>query len=204
MSEERQKAIETLKGHLAHWERLLKEHICDETEGKNTIEAFKMSIASLEIDEAYQLMEEQPEFCANCIDREAVLKLFYDYKEQHSEDKKKYPMNYGTLCDMIRWIRELPSVLPKTVNMHYPPDSKSAYEKALLKAYADGQASIEPKQGHWIKYCSPRCGEQHYKCTACRYYINFGKWGEYYSKEFKYCPNCGARMVEPQESEDKE
>lgn len=71
------------------------------------------AIASLETDEAYQLMEEQPEVCANCIDREAALKLFYDYKEQHSEDKKKYPMNYGTLCDMIRWIRELPSVLPK-------------------------------------------------------------------------------------------
>ena len=59
MSEERQKAIETLKGHLAHWERLLKEHICDETEGKNTIEAFKMSISSLETDEAYQLEYER-------------------------------------------------------------------------------------------------------------------------------------------------
>ena len=59
--------------------------------------------------------------------------------------------------------------------------------------------SAEPKTGHWVKYGISRCGEQHYKCTSCGYYINFGQWGELYTKEFKYCPNCGARMIEPQE-----
>ena len=58
--------------------------------------------------------------------------------------------------------------------------------------------------GHWIKYGAPRCGEQHYQCTSCGYYINFGQWGELYTKEFKYCPNCGCRMVDPQENEEKE
>lgn len=62
----------------------------------------------------------------------------------------------------------------------------------------------KPKTGHWVKYGIPRCEEQHYKCTACGYYINFGQWGDFYTKEFKYCPYCGAEMVEPQESEDKE
>ena len=52
----------------------------------------------------------------------------------------------------------------------------------------------EPKTGRWIKYCMPRCGEQHYQCTSCEYYINFGQWGEVYTKQFKYCPNCGAKM----------
>lgn len=33
------------------------------------------------------------------------------------------------------------------------------------------------KKGHWIKYGMPRCEEQHYKCTLCGYYINFGRWG---------------------------
>lgn len=59
----------------------------------------------------------------------------------------------------------------------------------------------EPKTGHWIKYGSPRCGEQHYKCTSCGYYINFGQWGELYTKEFKYCSNCGFCMIELQENE---
>lgn len=57
----------------------------------------------------------------------------------------------------------------------------------------------EPKTGHWVKYGISRCGEQHYKCTSCGYYINFGQWGELYTKEFKYCPNCGARMSENNE-----
>lgn len=52
----------------------------------------------------------------------------------------------------------------------------------------------KPKTGHWVKYGIPRCGEQHYKCTSCGYYINFGQWGEFYTKEFKYCPNCGVKM----------
>lgn len=54
----------------------------------------------------------------------------------------------------------------------------------------------QPKVGRWIKYGVPRCGEQHYKCTSCGYYINFGQWGELYTKEFKYCPSCGAKMQE--------
>lgn len=61
------------------------------------------------------------------------------------------------------------------------------------------EALEEQKTGHWIKYGIPRCGEQHYKCTSCGYYINLGQWGELYTKEFKYCPNCGTRM----KSEDK-
>ena len=27
-------------------------------------------------------------------------------------------------------------------------------------------------------------------------------WGEVYTKQFKYCPNCKARMIESQESEE--
>lgn len=47
------------------------------------------------------------------ISRTEVLKLIYDYKENHSENRKEYPINYGTLIDMIRWIRNLPSVTPQ-------------------------------------------------------------------------------------------
>ena len=32
--------------------------------------------------------------------------------------------------------------ISRKADMHYPPESESAYEKALLKAYADGQESI--------------------------------------------------------------
>lgn len=69
-----------------------------------------------------------------------------------------------------------------------------AIKKSVIEALEQ-----EPKTGHWVKYGIPRCGEQHYKCTSCGYYINFGQWGELYSKEFKYCPNCGCRMAESEE-----
>lgn len=49
----------------------------------------------------------------DCISREKVLKLIYDYKENHSNDREHYPINYGTLIDMIRWVRNLPSVTPQ-------------------------------------------------------------------------------------------
>ena len=44
----------------------------------------------------------------------------------------------------------------------------------------------EPKTGHWID-----CKDW-YECSEC---------GESHSYCHKYCPYCGAKMVEPQESE---
>lgn len=52
------------------------------------------------------------------------------------------------------------------------------------------------KGGKWIKYSVERAGEQHYQCTNCKNYVNFGVWGDYYTKDFKYCPHCGVRMEE--------
>lgn len=46
-------------------------------------------------------------------------------------------------------------------------------------------------KGHWNII-----GHNCIKCNQC------GFERDYYNQS-KYCPNCGARMVEPQESEDK-
>lgn len=50
------------------------------------------------------------------------------------------------------------------------------------------------KKGRWVKYSFPRAGEQHYQCTNCKDYVNFGRYGDYYTKDFIYCPHCGAEM----------
>lgn len=47
------------------------------------------------------------------------------------------------------------------------------------------------KTGHWD---SRTC-----KCSECGYQIAFSEYAE---RKYKYCPNCGAKMVEPQESEE--
>lgn len=60
----------------------------------------------------------------------------------------------------------------------------------------------EPKTGEWIEQNDDYF--DWYECSECGY----GSEGEMqYSSEYdvrtNYCPNCGAKMVEPQESEDK-
>lgn len=55
----------------------------------------------------------------------------------------------------------------------------------------------QPKTGRWIKgkyrYDDIRYNDSSYKCNKCGRIVDF--------KE-NYCPNCGARMVEQQESEE--
>ena len=52
----------------------------------------------------------------------------------------------------------------------------------------------EPKTGHWY-YDEEREATGIYAiCSNCDETI-------YQTGDFKYCPNCGCRMVEPQESE---
>ena len=53
--------------------------------------------------------------------------------------------------------------------------------------------SVTPqrKTGKWIKYCY-----QNLSCSNCGYIA-----ADTDIDEYKYCPNCGCRMIEPQESE---
>lgn len=52
MSDDTRKDVNKLEKQLKKWESLLKEHKCDEQEGKETIKALKVAIASVETNEA--------------------------------------------------------------------------------------------------------------------------------------------------------
>lgn len=82
------------------------------------------------------------------------------------------------------------------------------YRKATLtKLYElikekNKESSDENIQGEWItqEVCPPEYHGKHF-CSKCgRQGLNEG-YKEYLSN---FCPNCGAKMVESQESEDKE
>ena len=74
---------------------------------KDDLKAFEMAISSLETDEAYNLMYEQPEFCEDCISRKAVFKIMDDIETAiHDGDGFQY-------SEWCRKVYELPSVLPK-------------------------------------------------------------------------------------------
>ena len=69
----------------------------------------------------------------------------------------------------------------------------------------------EPKTVHWIddneNEIDAQYGRHLYKCSECNEYANafVGGTEDWWDLEKpNYCPNCGCRMVEPQESEDNE
>lgn len=62
--------------------------------------------------------------------------------------------------------------------------------------------SQEPKTGHWIGIDEEP--HEDYECDKCGYTISTYTANIEPHTEYKYCPNCGAKMVEPQESEKTE
>lgn len=92
------------------------------------------------------------------------------------------------------------SILKHPSEMYQGTDGIVGYtfnpNRSNYEAFQLAIEELEKKGGKWIKYSVERAGEQHYQCTNCKEYVNFGMWGDYYTKDFKYCPHCGARMEE--------
>ena len=71
-------------------------------------------------------------------------------------------------------------------------DSKECYY-AIKQAIKDlSPVKQEPQTGHWIKTISENGITSAVRCSECGFEDN-----RYML--FRYCPNCGCRMVEPQE-----
>ena len=146
------------------------------------------------LDMAIKALEQEP--CGNAIDRAEAIKIASGY------------------CHPTNVAKELAKLPP--VN---PQPSGNAIDRKLVCAFIDGLISddgerekgleyirsmppVNPtKTGHWEQYgnswedkfkCS-ECGKEQPKILCGEQII--GHWSD-------YCPNCGCRMVEPQESEE--
>ena len=77
---------------------------------------------------------------------------------------------------------------------------KNAHTNGILRALLNGVATMpsvtpqEPKTGHWIAIENEEMDTIGYFCSVCDLPMET-------EEKTKYCPNCGAKMVEPQESE---
>lgn len=64
----------------------------------------------------------------------------------------------------------------------------------------------EPRTAHWIaKPYGNMLTKHRWECSEClgeHTDPETGKWHEVFDYKYPYCPNCGAKMVEPQESEE--
>ena len=101
--------------------------------------------------------------------------------------------NEDVLNDMLR--KTFPNVIfIRSINEGNKTQAIHFSEEWLNEEYK------EPKTGHWEQYGNS--WEDKYKCSECGKEQPKILCGEriigYWSD---YCPNCGAKMVEPQESE---
>ena len=67
------------------------------------------------------------------------------------------------------------------------------------------EPSVSCRKGHWIEVAQYSDGKHKIECSECGNYIfDRGHANSHNVKEkYKYCNYCGAKMVEPKESEDK-
>lgn len=114
----------------------------------------------------------------SCSDRHPI-KLWKHFLIMLEEENVKYMRRYERMMyknDKRRSkdIKQLPSVTPK------------------------------PKTGHWIEGQTDNPNIHNIICSRCiEGYPSKGHANSQYTREkFKYCPNCGAKMIEPQESEE--
>ena len=61
----------------------------------------------------------------------------------------------------------------------------------------------KPKTGHWIKTPKAVMGEGYmWYCDKCEHQVYQDSSRPYPSE--KYCPNCGVKMIEPQETQEND
>ena len=114
----KEKAITIIESHKAHWQRLLREKICDEIEGRETIEGFDMAISALSenkgewIPVSESLPEEREWYLAVFKEKDTDFQLIPRVADYigHGEnkwqlmDEEKYPQEYRDLLECVAWM----------------------------------------------------------------------------------------------------
>jgi Pyruvate/2-oxoacid:ferredoxin oxidoreductase delta subunit len=129
------------------------------------------------------------------------------------------PMEQTTEILLLRKdLRELPTVQPKKRTETHARDCisrqaairiASGYcHPANIAKELEQLPSVQPerKTAHWIEIAQYSDGKHKIECSECGNHIfDRGHANSFNVKnKYKYCPNCGAKMVEPQESEEKQ
>jgi len=100
-------------------------------------------------------------------------------------------------------VEQLPSVQPKPIECEDAVSREAVLEIAKQHTLTNDYLAIqslppvrpqEPKTGHWITTRTIMHDGEYY-CDKCN-------CDSPHNEKWDYCPNCGARMVEPQESEE--
>ena len=102
-----------------------------------------------------------------------------------------YKLKYGTGIPVVRLaeVEYAPTIEPER------PSGRKLYQAGYAEGYKAGQE--EQKTGKWIRMpmvCYGGGTITEYECSEC---------SEHQMIESKWCPNCGARMVQEGEDNDR-
>ena len=171
--------------------------------------------------EVIQTLNQEPTYyppCQDCNKKMDEVRRIYDkIKEQESCNNA---INCSDMLDAIghgttytseelqRIIQNLPPVNSKpcgdaisreaVLNILVPyrlEESKIAEEVKSLPSVTPSR-----RKGHWNEYYTSQKGNDVFNCKECGHTFIVMQGQD----DMNFCPNCGAEMVEPQESEDKE
>ena len=92
--------------------------------------------------------------------------------------------------EAIKYLKEMKDECNDTIHKVRYVTQEEALEMAIK--------ALEPKTGHWIALENRFELGDRVKCSECGQVFVVGD-----DVSRHYCPNCGARMLEPQEGEDK-
>lgn len=128
-------------------------------------------------------LEQEPS--GDCISKQAVIELMRSLTRWcvRSEDGKFN--NIGLLYDDVMFgIEQLPSVTPKGVT---------------ITDFADKCRECgKQKKGKWIyvHHLENKITYDSWKCSECQHDFSSEEESTVDFDEYKYCPNCGAKMIE--------
>lgn len=143
---------------------------------------------------------EEQEPCEDCISRRAVLDMTICEGISCDECSFNICENGKSGCLLDERIRKLPSVTPKS-------ETVTEFADRCRECGARYGKLLKQKTGHWIghrEHCEnlgviPNGLGAYEWCSNCDYGIDVSDWHKIHHN---YCPNCGAKMTEPQESEE--
>lgn len=155
------------------------------------------------LDMAIKALEQQT--CEDTISRKEALDALHMCLSTNSYDDDVTGDSYICYEEAEYEIEKLPSVQPK-----YNPDewchdcSEYNHDKHCCPRYNKVIRNVveeikQPKTGQWVLL--DECSNSGYYCSKCHKKLVKEGWSDTV-KKIKYCPNCGAKMIESQESEE--
>jgi hypothetical protein len=131
------------------------------------------------LDVAIQALSQEP--CNDAVSRQAVLDKIYNVDGMEEfENSNIFAKHYADI------VKALPPVTPKS---------------ETVTEFADRCRECgKMRKGHWI-YDETIENWQCSKCNETPKTMGYVGTADFMAEHFKFCNHCGARMVEPQESE---